>query len=462
VTGSERAAALVETACVRETTPPDASATSTRRDDRQFAATAIGVLVLSRDCDANALRTALQDHDPGARLLVVVVGAGSALTLKDAAVLMQSGADEVLDEQTAPEAASRAAMVVRRWCEVEEAWDDGNEWSHAVGESRAWRTALREVVEAARFGDGPILIGGESGTGKQLLAEVAHRELTKGGKAKGDLVTLDCTTLQRELSGSELFGHVKGAFTGATADREGAIAAAHGKVLFLDEIGDLALDVQASLLRAIQEQKYKPVGSDKWSTSEFRLICATHKDLQEEVAAGRFRLDLYYRICGNVCRAPALRERLEDVPALFEHFYRIAAKLPKIEIAPALMQYLERREYPGNVRELQRLAQATARHELGDGIVTIGMLPRSERARLLDAANVPPPVAAGSGGPEDAMAVLVESMLDRKLSLRDIARIVEDEAIQRAMTRYGLQRKAAHALGVTERALQLRRQRAQA
>ncbi|MGR0481519.1 MAG: sigma-54 factor interaction domain-containing protein [Candidatus Electronema sp. V4] len=181
-----------------------------------------------------------------------------------------------------------------------------------VGGSACWQTKLRELVEAGRFTDFPVLLTGESGTGKELAARLIH-ELDQRAK-KGAYVVVDCTTLTPELAGSELFGHEKGAFTGAAGRREGAFALADKGTLFLDEIGELPLPLQAQLLRVLQEYSYKRVGSNTWQQSEFRLLCATNRNLEEEVRQGRFRADLY--------PAAAAGERAEDILPLVRHFIR--------------------------------------------------------------------------------------------------------------------------------------------
>src|SRR6185295_226461 len=150
--------------------------------------------------------------------------------------------------------------------------------------------------------------------GKELLARVIHALDPRPDK--GELVVLDCTTIVPELSGSEFFGHERGAYTGAVGPRDGAFALAHGGTLFLDEIGELPLALQAQLLRVVQEGTYKRVGGNAWHKASFRLVCATNRDLKEEVARGRFRGDLYHRLATNASRLPPLRDRVEDILVL--------------------------------------------------------------------------------------------------------------------------------------------------
>ena len=177
---------------------------------------------------------------------------------------------------------------------------------------------MRELVEVGAFTNASVLIEGESGTGKELLAQLVHDLDLR--RQKGDFVILDCAAITPELSGSEFFGHERGAFTGAVNARDGAFALANGGTLFLDEVGELPLTLQAQLLRVVQEHQFKRVGSNTWQRTEFRLVCATNRDLLAGVAEGRFRGDLYHRIAGWVCHVPPLRDRPEDILPLTTHF----------------------------------------------------------------------------------------------------------------------------------------------
>jgi transcriptional regulator with GAF, ATPase, and Fis domain len=166
--------------------------------------------------------------------------------------------------------------------------------NNLIGQSLAWNSVLRQIIEVARFTDASVLIMGESGTGKELVARLIHT-LNPHTK-KRDLVVVDCTTIVPDLSGSEFFGHERGAFTGALAPRDGAFALADGGTLFLDEVGELPLGLQAQLLRVVQERTYKRVGDNTWQRTDFRLVCATNREPLQEVQQGRFRCDLYYRL----------------------------------------------------------------------------------------------------------------------------------------------------------------------
>lgn len=214
--------------------------------------------------------------------------------------------------------------------------------------------SLKRLIESVAHSDATVLIIGESGTGKELVAKSLH---DCSPRAEKNLVPVNCGAIPRELIESELFGHKRGSFTGAVADRVGRFELAHGGTLFLDEIGDLALDMQVKLLRAIQERVVEPVGGGKPIKVDVRVVAATHKDLEQEVEAGRFREDLYYRLNVLPLTTPPLRERREDVPALVRHFAKLHASRgqPPIEPTPALIQALMGYQWPGNIRELSNL-----------------------------------------------------------------------------------------------------------
>ncbi|CAG9180704.1 sigma 54-interacting transcriptional regulator [Cupriavidus pampae] len=323
-----------------------------------------------------------------------------------------------------------------------------SDWLHkrAVGRSVAWRRTLRAVAEVGRFGHGACLLLGESGCGKELLARLIHD--LDPLRRRGPFIVVDCTTLSPELSGSELFGHAKGAFTHAVSARDGAVALADGGTLFLDEIGELDLPLQARLLRVIQERTYKRVGEDNWRKSDFRLTCATNRHLDAEVQAGRFRSDLFFRITQWTIRAPALAERRDDIPHLVEHFLAQHAETPP-RVMPEVMQQLVTRDYPGNVRELRHLVLRMADRQQGFRVLSTGCL------------DLPLHVAASavvSDGWENALADAVEGALDAGLGLKSIGQIAESIAVQVAERRAGSTSRAAELLRVTPRALQLRRQ----
>jgi sigma-54 specific flagellar transcriptional regulator A len=222
-----------------------------------------------------------------------------------------------------------------------------------IGQSRATQF-LRELIQTLAASSSTALVTGESGTGKELVAQALHAQ---GPRAGGPFVPINCGAIPRDLIESELFGHRKGAFTGAVADRLGRFELAHGGTLFLDEIGDLPMDMQVKLLRVLQERCLLPVGASREVSVDVRVVAATHKNLESEVAAGRFREDLYYRINVLPINTTALRERPEDIVALLQ-FYAEKHILPgnrPLKFAPDMMLLLQAYAWPGNVRELSNL-----------------------------------------------------------------------------------------------------------
>ncbi len=215
---------------------------------------------------------------------------------------------------------------------------------------------VRSLIDKVARSMAPVLLQGESGTGKELVARAIHGQ---GARASGAFVAVNCGAIPEQLLEAEFFGYRKGAFTGAAEDREGFFQTAHGGTLFLDEIGDLPLAMQSKLLRAIQERSVRPVGAVAETPVNLRLLSATHKDLAAEVAAGRFRQDLYYRLNVIQIRVPPLRERLEDLADISQVVLaRIAADAgvsPAPTLTAAALQRLRAYAFPGNVRELENL-----------------------------------------------------------------------------------------------------------
>lgn len=226
-----------------------------------------------------------------------------------------------------------------------------------------------------------ILIRGETGVGKEVLAKRLHQA---SDRSKGEWVIVNCTAIPETLFESELFGYVKGAFTGATSNKMGALGQAHGGTILLDEIGDLSLGSQAKLLRAVQEQEITRLGETKPRRIDVRIIAATHVDLEQAVENGRFRQDLYYRLSGVTISVPPLRERAADIPVLAEHFLgefrRISDWKTPLRLAPETMACLQAYHFPGNVRELHH-ALSTAIVDAEDEWILPEHLP--ERMRII-------------------------------------------------------------------------------
>jgi formate hydrogenlyase transcriptional activator len=225
-----------------------------------------------------------------------------------------------------------------------------------VGNSPALRRML-ELVERVAPTDSTVLITGETGTGKELVAQAIHRRSPRGDRT---LVKVNCAALPAELVASELFGHEKGAFTGALQQRIGRFEAANGGTIFLDEIAELSPEIQVLLLRVLQEKEFERVGGNRTIKTDVRVIAATNKDLRREVNEGRFRMDLFYRLNVFPVHAPPLRERVNDIPALVDYFAaRLAARTGKkiSQIEKRSISAMQQYSWPGNIRELQNVIE---------------------------------------------------------------------------------------------------------
>ncbi len=240
--------------------------------------------------------------------------------------------------------------------EVEVRFSPDSRFGDLVGQGLAMREVFA-ILERIAPTDATVLIEGESGTGKELVARALHDQ-SEPGRQAGPFVVFDCSAVSKELIESELFGHVKGAFTGATTDRAGAFVSAHGGTLFLDELGELSPELQPKLLRAIESRRVTPVGGNKERQVDVRLVAATNRKLAREVEAGNFRQDLYYRLAVILVRIPPLRSRPGDVPLLVRHFLRALSKDPdRLKVSYDTMSKLQRHLWPGNVRELKNFVE---------------------------------------------------------------------------------------------------------
>jgi two-component system response regulator AtoC len=310
-----------------------------------------------------------------------------------------------------------------------------------VHESHAMRDLLELASRVARHGT-TVLITGESGTGKEVLARAIHH---MGPRSERSFTAINCAAIPEHLLESELFGHVRGAFTGATADRPGLFELADGGTLLLDEIGDLPLDLQAKLLRVLEESEIRRVGGRETRKVDVRVLAATAKPLEQAVERGEFRADLFYRL--NVVRLhlPPLRERPEDVPALLTHFVRQAATRlgHPVSITPSALDALTRHSWPGNVRELRNAVERAA--VLGTGG------PLEPRDFALGPAN-----GNGNGHHQgtDGHGVSPPALGSGALDLKTQVEAVERQTIQRALEASGgNRRQAASLLGISLRTL---------
>jgi len=282
-----------------------------------------------------------------------------------------------------------------------------------------------------------VLISGESGTGKELVARALHQS---GDRASKPFVAINCAALPEALLESELFGHEKGAFTGADTKKEGLFRAAGAGTLFLDEVGELPLTLQVKLLRVLQERTVRPVGGHEEVAVQCRVVAATNRDLAREVKESRFREDLYYRINVINLRLPPLRERPEDIPLLAQHFLEKHAALQgkRLELSPEALRWLASRSYPGNVRELENLIERAVTLSLGNRVELVD----------LDADS-----GAPNGGPRVQPVEIPDQGMDLDAYLGEIERRVLLAALERAG---GVRKDAAKLLGTTFRSLRYR------
>jgi len=297
-----------------------------------------------------------------------------------------------------------------------------------VGKSRAICEVIQKLELVARA-KSTVLITGETGTGKELAARAIH---ARSAQHDRPLIKLNCAAIPEALIESELFGHVKGAFTGAVANRRGRFALADGGSIFLDEIGTLSAPVQAKLLRVLQEREFEPVGSERTQTVDLRVIAATNRDLRAMVAEGRFLEDLYYRMSVIPIALPPLRERREDIPLLAEHFVRKHAQRTGRRIDRVEADVLDRLsayDWPGNVRELENTIERAV-------VLAAGTVIEASAISIVE-----PPSGA-------AQAVLPSR------HLRENVEWAEQESVRRALRQSGgVKKDAAESLGISQRAL---------
>ena len=251
---------------------------------------------------------------------------------------------------------------------------------NAILGSGSAMSELREMISIARDVDANVLIEGETGTGKELVAHALHGDA-------GPFVALNVATIADDIAESELFGHKQGAFTGAVTSRQGILESANGGVLFLDEINSMTLKIQVQLLRAIQERKVRPIGSNREIDVSFRLVCATNEPLEDAVATGRFRQDLYHRVNLIHIRIPPLRERRDDIPDLAREFidrYCQLHRRPVSGIDDSVITALQQYDWPGNVRELENVIERTVIFSSPDEPLTVEVLNRVFRCKDSD------------------------------------------------------------------------------
>lgn len=313
-----------------------------------------------------------------------------------------------------------------------------------IGDSAVLQAVMRTIAMVAPT-RATVLLLGESGTGKELFARAIHDQSPRHGQP---FISLNCAALPEGLVESALFGHEKGAFTGATARTSGAFERAHRGTLLLDEISEMRLDLQAKLLRVIQEQEFERVGGKHLIQVDVRIIATTNQDLKAEVAAGRFRSDLYYRLNVVPLKAPSLRQRLDDVPLLVHHFLRRTAKelgVPMVAVSPEALAILQSYAWPGNVRELANLVERAVILS-PDG--TIG--PQVLRSYLEEDVATAAARPVEAVGPVTEVSTAEPAAAAETLNLRDLEKVTIGRAL---VTTSGNRTRAARLLGISERTL---------
>jgi two-component system response regulator AtoC len=391
--------------------------------------------------DGFELLAAVKARDP---VTEVVLMTGYA-TVPDAVRAMKLGAFDYLEKPFDPDAAlavvERAATRKRLADAARGDAAEEDAFHGLVGRSAAMRTVYRLLEKAAAV-DATVLVTGETGTGKELAARAIH---AMSGRRERRFVPVNCGALPGELVESELFGHARGAFTGAAAAKAGLFQEAEGGTIFLDEVGELPLPAQVKLNRVLQEKEIRRVGETQAIPVDVRVVAATHRDLREEVRAGRFREDLFYRLNVFAVALPPLRERPEDVPLLAAHLldkHANALRRPLASFAPDALARLAAHAWPGNVRELENVVERAVAVAGGERV---------------EAADLPPDVLAEPGAPvppapQAALAALpykdaVAGARDRVTREYLVALLGEFGGnVTRAAERAGLERESLHRL----------------
>ena len=321
-----------------------------------------------------------------------------------------------------------------------------------IGESQSIQK-LRESIKKIARSQAPVFITGESGTGKEVVANLIHQ---LSNRSDSPFVAINCGAISEDLIESELFGHIKGCFLGATQDKQGLIQAANGGSLFLDEIAELSLTTQVKLLRTVQEKKIRPLGSDKEIEVDFRIISASHQDLERLVEEGKFRQDLFFRIHVMDILLPTLRDRKSDIPLLTQHFIAQICRewdIPAKTLTEAALNFLMQQHYPGNVRELRNIVERAITFSDDDRIdlqhlqsAPMRIIPKTEKNISIETASVSPLDKAKA----DALQIPEEG-------LEQFLENVEKEVLLTALNQTHWNRTlAAKKLGMTFRSLRYR------
>ncbi len=368
--------------------------------------------------DGMEVLEALRDRQPGTPSVMLTAHGA----INECVAAMRAGAVDFL---TKPFHADELENVVRRALARPGTREEpkpsktelGRPQASLIGVSPALQRVL-EVVERVARTDATVLVTGETGTGKEVLARLIHGMSPRAGRP---LVALNCGAIPEGLVESELFGHAKGAFTGAVERRSGKFTQADGGTIFLDEIGELPLATQVKLLRVLQDREVTPVGSADALPIDVRVVAATHRDLESMAAGGQFRQDLFYRLDVVRIDMPALRSRREDIPLLANHFLTIASVRLKrqLSFAPETLEALIRHEWPGNVRELENTVERMAILSPDDLIAPVHLPPRVQQAGPVPAGVVKPSLPEEGIDLQEALEAIEERLIAEALRRAD-------------------------------------------
>ena len=389
----------------------------------------------------------LQVRDKGFRVCVVNLSADlfeSDYKFK----ILRYGAEYFFERSYLSEPYDIIVERLNRWLTIERLLYSPVITRRIAGDSLPLIKMLRAVIEVSFFSNNNVLLLGERGVGKEQIANIIHEFDTR--KEKGSLVILDCTTLNKDLSGSELFGHEKGAFTGAEYSRDGAVALAHKGTFFVDEIVEMPISLQAEFLRVIQEGTYKKVGSNIWRQSSFRLISATNKDLKMLASRDEFRKDLLDRIETTLIRIPSLDERKEDIPSILNFYFKMHFGNDPPTIEDEVYDFLGRKSYPGNVRELKNVVNNIFLRYSGKGPVTLGDLPSLDKE-----------IAIHSGDDKwfekEELLSIINQAFEEGFDLKKIEEMIQSIATKVTLQRVNKNKEASKILGKSERWIQLQK-----
>ncbi len=362
--------------------------------------------------------------------------------IRDAVAAMKKGAFDYLTKPLDQEKLLLTLERIREHCQL--IWEVNSlrlrlkmesPYEDLIGSSRAIRE-IYSLIDKAAAGDFSVLIAGETGTGKEMVARAIH---ANSPRKSGPLVPVNCGALSETIMESELFGHLKGSFTGAISDRAGKIRSADGGTLFLDEVGTLSPAAQVKLLRVLDEKKVDPVGGDKPVSVDIRVLAATNEDLGEAVREGGFREDLFYRLKVMVVDLPPLRERKEDIPLLVRHILRKLGR-EEVTVSSGAMNYFLRYDWPGNIRELENVLESTLAIIEGDTLL-MEHLPDYIRS----AEGIGPPDLSRINSLQEKISLFEKHLIEEKLyqTAGNVTRAAHDlnfplRSLRRKMEKYSL------------------------